>query len=291
MDLKCDLASAFTRLGLMQQVISSSSYLVSQISNEYSVNRLYSVLGDAFWMLGNTLEALESHKKSREIASFHNYRELEVIALLDLGLCKEDLWEVEEAISLYREVILLSEETEYKRHAVQARYCLAHLYSYMDSLDKSRFYIAQVWEELSKVKLGIRSTGYRLYALGFVSNYLGDTEKSLGMYNRAITYAEQGRFGQLKGISLVGLAILYRGQGDMANALSKHIEALDLLCKVGAKRSCAEAYYQLGLTYQAMNEATMSYENFQKAIHYFNEMKAPKQVERVRQSMLIDTDN
>jgi hypothetical protein len=46
-----------------------------------------------------------------------------------------------------------------------------------------------------------------------------------------------------------------------------------------------EVLYQLGLTYQAIGKAEQSQENFQKAILLFSEMEAPKQIERVRQSM------
>ncbi|MBW4517884.1 MAG: tetratricopeptide repeat protein [Timaviella obliquedivisa GSE-PSE-MK23-08B] len=286
MDLTCSLASSFSRLGLLQQIISSCSYLVDRINNEHSVNRLYAALGDAYWMVGNALKALESHEKSRKIASLHNHKELEIVALLDLGLCKEDLWEVEEAIGLYKDVILLSENTDYKRHAAQARYCLARLYSYLDSLEEAKFYIDQVWQDFPKIRLGIRSTGYRLYTLGFVSYYLGDTEKSLEMYGRAIEYAEQGKFVQLKAISLIGLAILYREQGKVSNSLSIHAEAIELLRSVGAKHNCAEAYYQLGLTYKAMDRNEMVDENLQKSIQLFIEIEAPKQAERVSRSLV-----
>jgi tetratricopeptide (TPR) repeat protein len=251
----------------------------------HSLNRLYSALGDAHWVVGNSLKAIESHQKARELASLYNHKELEINALLDLGLCKEDLWEVEEAIYFYREVILLSENTVYKRYASQAKYCLARLYSDLDSSTDTEFYVNQVWEELPEVRVGIRSTGWRLYALGAVSHYLGNIEKAFEMYGRAIQYAEKGKFTQLKAISLVGLAILYRKQGNITESLSTHTEALELLCKSGAKRHCAEAYYQLGLTYKSMSEHDKAHEEFQKSIQLFTEMPAPKQVERVRRSM------
>jgi pentatricopeptide repeat protein len=59
------------------------------------------------------------------------------------------------------------------------------------------------------------------------------------------------------------------------------------LDKIGAKRDLAEAYYQLGLTYQKMVEALNSQGNFDNAIRLFSKMEAPKQVEKMRQSIEI----
>ncbi|MBD0343466.1 MAG: tetratricopeptide repeat protein, partial [Coleofasciculus sp. Co-bin14] len=81
------------------------------------------------------------------------------------------------------------------------------------------------------------------------------------------------------------LAQLYREQGEFETALLNHAEAIKLLDKIGAKCDLAEAYYQLGLTYQKMGEAQKSHKNFDKAIQLFSAMEAPKQVEKVRQAM------
>jgi tetratricopeptide (TPR) repeat protein len=284
-ELTCSLASSFIRLGLMQQIISSSRNLINCIGNQCSLIKLYITLGDACWMTGNLLEAIESHENAKSLSINLNQKESRIIALLDIGLCKEDLWEVEEAIDCYKDVILSCDEMKYQRFSAQSKYCLAHLYSHLDCPEEARFYIQEVYKELSEIKLGIRSTGYRLYCLGFVLNYLGDVEKAHEMYLRAIEYAERGKFTQLKALSLIGLGIFYRGQNDLLKAISNHLEGMDLLCQVGARRNCAEGYYQLGLTYQTMSDFEKSFTYFQKAIQLFSEMGAPKQVERVRQSM------
>jgi hypothetical protein len=55
--------------------------------------------------------------------------------------------------------------------------------------------------------------------------------------------------------------------------------------KIGDKCNLAEAHYQLGLTYQKMGEVNQSRENLNVAITLFNEMPAPKQVEKVNKIM------
>jgi tetratricopeptide (TPR) repeat protein len=285
------------RLGLIQQMISSCSYLLSKVDSQYSSgksyklywNKLYNLyrsLGDAYWVSGNVMKSREILERSREIACLYGDQEAEVASLFNLGLCKEIIWETDEAILIYENVIALAEDTTFKRYAAQARYCLAYLYSCLDNLEKSKFYLDQIWIELSLVRIGIRSTGFRLYTVGFVCCYLKEFDKSLEMYNRAIEYADKGGFIQLKAISLTGLAILRRTQGEIEESLCILAEAIDLSHHVDVSHFCADAYYQLGLTYKLANNDVMADKSFEKAIYIFMKMEAPNQVEKVRQSML-----
>jgi tetratricopeptide (TPR) repeat protein len=105
------------------------------------------------------------------------------------------------------------------------------------------------------------------------------------MFRQAFAFAEESHYTQVKGKALDGLAQLYRINEEFETALSHHAEAIELLDKIGAKCDLAEAYYQLGLTYQKMSETEKIQENFDKAIQLFNEMEAPKQVEKVRRAM------
>ena len=53
---------------------------------------------------------------------------------------------------------------------------------------------------------------------------------------------------------------------------------------IGAKCDLAEAYFQLGLTYQAMGEHDQAEEYKAKALELFKQMEAPKQIERVNKA-------
>jgi tetratricopeptide (TPR) repeat protein len=107
------------------------------------------------------------------------------------------------------------------------------------------------------------------------------------MYCRAIAYAEDSHYIQVKAKALSGIAELYQEQKTFEKALSHHAEAIEILDKIGAKCDLAEAYYQRGLTYQNMGDAQKSQENFDEAVRLFSQMEAPKQVEKVQQAMEI----
>ncbi len=72
--------------------------------------------------------------------------------------------------------------------------------------------------------------------------------------------------------------------GVFDTALTLHREASEILENIGAKCDLAEAYYQLGLTQQKMGNPE-SEENFLKALQLFNDIGAPKQVEKVQEAM------
>ena len=112
------------------------------------------------------------------------------------------------------------------------------------------------------------------------------TEKAIEMYSEAISFSRESHFLQVNAKALYGLAEIHRLQSEFETALSHHEESIELLEKIGAKCDLAEAYYQLALTYQAMGEHDQSQEYFTKAIQLYEEMEAPRQVEKVHRSMI-----
>ncbi len=105
------------------------------------------------------------------------------------------------------------------------------------------------------------------------------------MYEKAINYADKSNYRQVEAIALTGLGELERKHRNFTLALSHHEASIEILDYICAKCDLAEAYYQQGLTYQEMGETEKSEENFDKAIKRFEEIEAPKQVEKVRKAI------
>lgn len=64
-------------------------------------------------------------------------------------------------------------------------------------------------------------------------------------------------------------------------------QSIQILDTIGAKCDLAEAYFQLALTYQKIENKANSEEYFHKAIYLWSpeQIDAPKQIERVLQAM------
>lgn len=102
------------RLRFLKQMIAVISSVVNHINSEYSLCKLYNILGDMYWLKGSMQEAIEYHSKSGKIAidahtlvkdknqvntinelgyldCFKNY------SLFNLGLCQLNLGKPEQA--------------------------------------------------------------------------------------------------------------------------------------------------------------------------------------------------
>jgi tetratricopeptide (TPR) repeat protein len=279
------LGCSFYRLGLFHPMISAITQIINDVKISCALSRLYNILADIYWLIGYLLKAIKFHEKTNQISSQVGNQRLEIVSFFNIGLCKIDLGEIAEALFYFEEVISLADKTIYQDElTVDSYYCLAFVNSYLNNKKKASIFAHKAYKKISVTASTTWSKGYSLLFLGITYKNLENTEKSLEMFHRAISFAEESHYTQVKGKALTGLAELYREQGDFETALSHHSESIELLEKIGAKCDLAEAYYQLGLTYQKMSNAQNSQENFDKAIQLFSEMEAPKQVEKVRQA-------
>jgi tetratricopeptide (TPR) repeat protein len=153
-------------------------------------------------------------------------------------------------------------------------------------LREEAFSLAQKVEAaMSITKLTAWGTGYNLLFLCFTYKNLGNISKSFGLCERAILYAEENNFTQVKAKAISCLGQLYREQQEFDKSLLHHSESIKILDKIGAKCDLAEAYYQLALTNHKKGEVNQSRENFESAIALFHEMQAPRQIEKVQITM------
>jgi tetratricopeptide (TPR) repeat protein len=162
---------------------------------------------------------------------------------------------------------------------------LSYLNVYLGNRKKAFELIQEYDEKILNVVLNTWLKGIVLVFIGFIYKELGNISKSVEKFHASLSYAQESNYLKAQGLSLLGLAETCRDEKQLLSALSHHLKSIKILDQAESKCDLPEAYYQIGLTYQAMNEPEKSNENFQKAIHLFNEMEAPKQVERVRRSM------
>ncbi|WP_392482867.1 tetratricopeptide repeat protein [Nostoc sp. C110] len=295
------LGSTLYRMGLIQPILAAINQVVNNLENNQNLSELYNILGDLYWITGKISQAIACQEKTITLATqalkslipqpenkhpVYYLRMLEVDSLLSIGLYKIDLWELEAAANLFQQVIYLSQNTEHHRWAEKASVCLALVYSYLGLRDASFALADVVYQNITNEKL-VEQTGrfvYFMQILGQTYVNLGEFDQANEILNQALTFAEESHYMQVKAKTLNGLAEVNRQQTDFELALAHHREAIELLDKIGAKCDLAEAYYQLGLTYQKMAKADESKFNFNQGIQLFTEIKAPKQVEKISTS-------
>ncbi len=283
--LKSSLIGSFFRLGLLQKISTVLTLVVPNIGSNSILCKLYNKWGEYYWRLGSLIKAIEQYKKSREIAFEQGYKYLEIDSLYNIGRCQVELWELEEAIKVFEEVIQVSENTEWHTRSVCASFYLAFLYACLGFKEKAVNLADKINREILVYKLGVKSTGLRLFFLGLTYKKIGKQQQAFELLKTAYDYAKQVEFTQLLAQATNGLAELYREEHNFKLAITYHLEAIEILDKLGAQSNLAEAYYQLGLTYQEIDNYVKGNEYTSRAVQIFHKIEAPKQVERARRSL------
>ncbi|GAA6617284.1 tetratricopeptide repeat protein [Scytonema sp. NUACC26] len=292
------LGSTLYRMGWVQPLIAAITPVLQNVSSDKNLSELYNILGDIYWITGKLHEAIECQEKSIEIATqsrkalaqiqenkhrFYYFKMLEVDALLSIGLYKIDLWELDTSAQLFQQVIDLARDTDHHRWAEKATVCLALVNSYLGIFDEAYVLAEKAALAIATQQL-VKPSGrfaYFMQVLGQTYVNLKEFAKAEEIFRMALTFAEESHYTQVKAKTLCGIAEIYRQQVKFELAIVNHLEALELLQKIGAKCDLAIAYFQLGLTYSKIDNRQESRICFERAIRLFTEMQAPKQIKKV----------
>ncbi|MBD2301599.1 tetratricopeptide repeat protein [Nostoc sp. FACHB-190] len=298
------LGSTLYRMGLIQPILAAINQVINNIESEKNIIELYNILGDLYWINGKINQAIACQEKTINLATqalkslvpqldnkhqVYYLRMLEVDSLLSIGLYKIDLWELESALKLFQQVIYLAQNTAHHRWAEKASVCLALVNSYLGFCNVADELANAAYENIANEKL--LKTGrfaYFIQILGQTYLNLGNLSQANQIFQQALTFAEAGHYMQVKAKTLNSLAEIYRQQTDYQLALINHTAAIELLEQIGAKCDLAEAYFQLGLTYQQLAKTDISQMYFQQAIQLFTEIQAPKQVEKIYKGWSVE---
>ncbi|MBG1259881.1 tetratricopeptide repeat protein [Nostoc commune] len=281
------LGCSFYQLGLLQKNFSVIKRIIDDIKSPERLIRLYNILGYTYRIIGCIREAIECYEKSEEVLGKLDVKQTKISILFNTGLCKLDLLEMEAAEDCFKSVCNLAEQDSNLDNYMAYAQCSLAFVKSCSNLREEAFYIAE--DAFSAISSSTRVTlwgmGHSLINLCLTYKNLGNIRKSFDFCQRAIFCSEENNFTQLKAKAITCLAGLYREEREFALSLLNHAKAIEILNKIGAKSNLAEAYYQLALTHHAMGEIDKSRENFVQAIALFNEMQAPKQVEKVQTAM------
>ncbi|WP_414517399.1 AAA family ATPase [Nostoc sp. PCC 9305] len=281
------LGSCFYQLGLLQKNFSVIKRIIDNVKSKKRLIKLYIILGYTYRIIGCVREAIECYEKSGEILEELDEKLTKISILFNTGLCKLELWDIKAAEDCFNSVCSLAEaNSNLDDYMAYAQCCLALIKSRFGSR-KDAFYLAE--DAFYTMSLSSRVTlwgmGHSLVTLCLTYKNLGNLKKAFKFCQQAIFHAEENNFTQIKAKAISCLAEIFREQREFTIAIFHHSKAIEILDKIGAKSDLAEAYYQLALTHKKMGEIDHSRESFVQAIALFNEMQAPRQVEKVQAAM------
>jgi tetratricopeptide (TPR) repeat protein len=285
------LMVSFYRLGLMNQIAINIETIVDKIDDNYNkgftLARLYNNLGDIYWLTGYLSKAIKIHQKCQRIATQFNLKKFQAVSYFNIALCLIDFREIKASIKFLNKSLPLSERYQEANYILSGIYfCLAFIHSCLED-QKNAILFREKFYSCQEIQNDSWCVGYGYLFMGATYNNLGEIKQSFEMYNKAIDYAEESHYPQVKAKALTGLAELYRVQNDLKKALTHHQESIAILERIDGKCDLAEAYFQQALTYQKMGDKANSEEYFHKAMYLWSsqQMDAPKQIERVLKAM------
>lgn len=281
------LGCSLYQLGLSQKLIDVITKIIDKINNKDRLIELLNLLGYTYRITGCFILALQCYEKSMKMVNQINIEKPKLSILFNTGLCKMELWEIEEAKSFFNMVCRLAQESRnFDNYIVYSQCCLAFLNSYSD-LKEEAFHMAEnAYIAISSLDSVTHwGIGHNLVNIVLTYKNLGYLEKALNICQEIILNCQENKFPQVEAKAISCLAEIYRDKEEFSTSLLKHSDAIEKLHQIGAKHDLAEAYYQIALTYQKMGELRRTEEHFARAIALFQEMQAPRQVEKVQAAM------
>jgi len=313
------LGSTLYRMGLLQSVMTAIPPLLAHLPEDQRASELRNILADVYWISGQIPAAIATQEQARAIArrgletahrsgandhTLYCWRMLAVDALLSLGLYHLDLWELADAARFFQAVMTEAEGTAHQSWADKAALCLALVAACSDELFPIT--VAELAaQEPHTLAETLAARAYRAIAdtsrpeytgrfaffiqlLAQTYTHLGAGDRATELYERAIAFAEESHYIQVKAKALVGWGHLLRRQSATAAAIQQIEQALPLLDDLGAQGDLAEAHYQLGLTYQAQGDTLLAADHFAIAVRLFETIQAPRQIAKVKTAQAAD---
>jgi hypothetical protein len=289
------LASSLYRLGSIQPILIAIEQVVFALPPDRDLAELQNILGDLYWIIGRvhqaivtqqwtfdyTTSALSTIDRSDRSHHAHCLQILHIDSLLSIGLYRIDLWELARASELFQSVIKIAQNTSGDRWVKKATICLALVQSELNHCDRARQLLSEVSPLTARQNL-TGSSAFFLQIIGQTYTNLGEYDLARSIYQQTLTFCETGNYLQIQGRTLTGLAQIDRLQGNLQAAQTQHLQAIEILDRLGAKCDLAAAYYQAGLTWQQAGDLTQSQIYWERhARKLFTEIAAPQQLAKL----------
>jgi tetratricopeptide (TPR) repeat protein len=295
------LGSTLYRMGLLQPLLNAIPDILKPLQNDYTLSELHNILGDVYWITGRVHGAIQAQEKAIQLSvqalthypegsdphadhkkTRYYYTMVGIDSRLSIGLYCLDLWELERAVQCFGQVILQVHGTPHERWAEKASVCLALAQSHLGQSKAAHQKADAIYHTLffERPLENRGSAAYFIQLLGQTYVNLGQFDIAKTLFDKALSFSASSHYTQVQGKTLTGLAIMQRHQGDFGAAIATLYQAIQRLENLGAKCDLAEAYYQLGMTYQAAGNPEGEVA-LREAIALFESIYAPRQVEKV----------
>jgi tetratricopeptide (TPR) repeat protein len=289
--------------GIYSKCLDILNFLAFQsVLSSESKQYVFGYLGDLHAVLGNSEATIYNYQDTLNISSNFKDKIWYCDCLAALALFYLKLGEYQKSAESFETVLSYSNELETEiwenefavlrrvgRRILAAVYsCLSFVYYLSKDSTKSKKYLdlaitSQTWIQSNSGSWWEVYGNYFLSRSLSVYKYLNESKNvCLFLYK----LSKQFSYPLAKGLAFSSIAEVYLQEKQLKQTTRKLGKAEIILREIEAKCDLAEVCFQFGLTYKAMGEVEKGLEYRDKAIKLFEEMEAPRQVERIRQAFV-----
>jgi tetratricopeptide (TPR) repeat protein len=308
------LGASFYRLGLLDILSRIILEVLEKIDNRELLERLYNIYSHCEWLRGNIIGAIILSNKCIEIidnkpSEQSNINKLiatryKIFSCFTIAFCNIELGDIEKAKNYFEssldileecnliQIIDYFEDFDLDKHEKD---CLIRVKNYRQIIKPYLSYVyacldinknEEVLVDLKTINAShsIPHKAYSMIFYGYTYVLLGSPNKAFKLYKQAIKFTLSVNYPQLEAKARIALSEMYLKTNEINNALIEIQKAIQLLKKINSNPDLAQAYFLIALIYQSLEEKTLVAEYRKKSEQLFTQMKAPIQVERLRQA-------
>ena len=298
------LGTTLCRLGIIQPLLTAIDCIIERVEDNRHHSELNNILGDLYWTTGKIHRAIACQQETivtsqncyklithlpKHEHDLYYWRMLEVDSLLSLGLYNIDLWELTTAADLFQQVIDIAHNTKHHSWSEKARLGLTLVNSYRAIANPPDSIVTRLYRLIVELEDKTYNTGrfaYFMQILGQIFLNYEQIEPATIMWQKAIAFSRSSHYTQIEAKSLVGLAKVERYNNNWQQANTYHQQAIQLLEQIGARCDLAAAYFQWGISLQVNRQLVDARSCFDRAIKLYQQISAPKQVARIKNSIV-----
>lgn len=283
-------------------IVESIEIIKLVLRNNHSLDQqtlaeLNSTLGGFYTINGNLKQAISSYEKSlklwKQAKIKHEHDEENFNFCVDtkggIAFIYLKIADYSKAINLFESILL--DQIDWKILYIYMYCCLGFLYYSSGNNLKARERVNHAINLISNLKDSDfeNFTWSKIYGFYYLGRYFimtNNLDKAQSILKKLYTFSEKNSYPQAKGLFLDAMAEIRMKNNHLSSAIETYHEAIQIFKQINAKCELAEAYHKIALAYKRLDNYSIdSQRYFSKAIDLWQAIDAPKQIQRIYQSM------
>jgi tetratricopeptide (TPR) repeat protein len=259
--------------------------IAKALGDQKNEGNVFNNIGSAYLQLGDRQKALEYYTQALSLRKAVGDREGEATTLTNIGLTYSNLNQYPKALEYYTQALPILRELKDRSEEALTRFRIGFAHKGQGDTPKAldnfnqalklyqaigdRKGEAKTLDYLNKLYIALKDRAGQaltLYQLGTVSIALGNNQKALDYFSKALPLAKVAGDRTREAKILSNRSLLYIRLGDNQKALDSSLQAVSLWKSIGDRTAEVKVLTNIGGIYLARKEPQKSLNTFSQAL-------------------------